>query len=75
MNEYEIGEACGTIRKEINACKFWWRIRKKRSHLQELQPNIEYNIKMDHNQYDGRAWNGYIWIKLGTIGGLFRRWN
>jgi hypothetical protein len=46
--EDEMGEACGTLGKVKNAYRVWWRILKPRSHLQELQTYIEYNIKMDH---------------------------
>jgi hypothetical protein len=28
------------------------------------------NIKMDSKKYDGMAWTGFIWLRIGTSGGL-----
>jgi len=32
------------------------------------------DINMDIKQWNGKAWTGWIWVKLGMGGGMLWRW-
>jgi hypothetical protein len=39
--------------------------------LGRARPMWRDNIKIDLQNWDREAWNGLIWLRIGTIGGRF----
>jgi hypothetical protein len=44
---------------------------KERGHLDDLGVDGWAILKWVLNKYGGMAWNGLIWLRIGTSGGLF----
>jgi hypothetical protein len=44
--------------------------REGKRQLQRSVYRWEDNIKMDLKNWDGRAWIEFIWLKIGTSGGI-----
>jgi hypothetical protein len=45
---------------------------KGRDHLEELEVDGKILVEWILNNYGGRVWTGFIWLRLGTSGGVFR---
>jgi hypothetical protein len=51
--------------------KLWSKNLKERDHLEERR-RWEDNIRWILEKQDGKVWSGYIWLRIGTSGGLLR---
>lgn len=50
--------------------KIWWGYLKERDHLEHL--GVDGSIKIKKISITGMgSWNGLIWLRVGTDGGLF----
>jgi hypothetical protein len=38
--------------------------------LGRIRRRLEDNIKMDLGEINGELWTGFIWVRIGTSGGL-----
>jgi hypothetical protein len=47
--------------------EFWWGNLRERDHLEDPGIDRRINIKMDLQEVG--AWNGLIWLRIGTGGG------
>jgi hypothetical protein len=50
--------------------EFWLESLKGRYHSVDLLLRLEHNIKMDFREIVFGVWVGFIWLKIGTGGGL-----
>jgi hypothetical protein len=48
---------------------FWWGNQRARDHLGDPEAGVSKFIKLDLKSV-GRKWNGIIWLRIGTDGGL-----
>jgi hypothetical protein len=42
----------------------------RRDHSEDLSVNEKDNIRMDVEEMSGKVWTGFIWLRIGTSGGL-----
>jgi hypothetical protein len=49
---------------------FWWWDLRKRHHLEDLGIGGGIILKCIFNKWNGGAWSGLIWLKIGTGGRL-----
>jgi hypothetical protein len=49
---------------------FWWRVLKEGDHLEDLGIDRRMILKWIFKKWDGGAWTGLIWLRIGTVGGL-----
>jgi hypothetical protein len=49
---------------------FWWRNLRERDHLEYLGVDVRIILKLIVKRYDGTAWNGTVWLRIGINGGL-----
>jgi hypothetical protein len=50
---------------------FWWESQKKRDHQEDLKVGGRIMLKRILDKWDGVVWTGFIWLRIGTSGGLF----
>jgi hypothetical protein len=72
MKENEVGRACGTHgRGEKYVQGFGGKARRKRP-LVRPRRRWEDGIRMDIREIGWGVWNGFIWLRIGIVGGLLR---
>jgi hypothetical protein len=49
--------------------EFWWENQRARDRLGDQEVDVSKFIKLNLKSV-GREWNGLIWLKIGTDGGL-----
>jgi hypothetical protein len=49
---------------------FWWGDLRERDQLENLGTNGRIILKWISSNWDGEAWTGLIWLRIGTDGGL-----
>jgi hypothetical protein len=52
---------------------FWWGDLLEGDHLED-QGTDGRILKWIFKEYDGEAWSGFIWLKIGAGGGCLRAW-
>jgi hypothetical protein len=51
---------------------FQYGVLKERDHMKDTGVDAKIILKWILKAYDGRGWSGLIWLRIGTIGGVFR---
>jgi len=61
---------CNTCGERRGACRVWWGHLRERNHLED--PSVEGRIILRWivRVWDEGTWNGLIWLRKGTGGGL-----
>jgi hypothetical protein len=49
---------------------FWWGDLRERENLEDLGLDGRKILKVILNEWDGEAWTGFVWPRIGTGGGL-----
>jgi hypothetical protein len=49
---------------------FWWEELRERDYLEDLSVDVRIILKWISKKFDGLAWTGLIWFRIGTNGGL-----
>ena len=49
---------------------FWWVDLRVRDHLEDSGMDERIILKCILKKWGGKAWNGLIWLRIGTGGGL-----
>jgi len=49
---------------------FWWGYLRDSGHLEDLGGDGRIILKMILDKWDGKAWPGFIWLRLGKGGGV-----
>jgi hypothetical protein len=52
---------------------FWWKREKEIDHYEDIDAVWRIILKLMSEKYDGMVWTGFIWLRIGTSGGLFLR--
>jgi hypothetical protein len=50
--------------------KFWSQNLKGRDHVEDLDVDGRIILQCILGTYDGKVWTGFIWLRVGTGGGL-----
>jgi hypothetical protein len=50
--------------------RFWWGDLREKGHLEDLVSDGIIILKWIFKKWDGEAWTGLIWLRIGTSGGL-----
>jgi hypothetical protein len=48
---------------------FWWGDLRERDHVEDLGVDERIILKWIFKKWDGDAWTGLIWLRIGTGGG------
>ena len=48
---------------------FWWGNLRERGHFEDLGVNGRIILKYIFKKWDGEAWTGLIWLRIGTVCG------
>jgi hypothetical protein len=51
--------------------EFWWECQKDRDHYEDIDVGGKRILKWISERYDGVLWTGFIWLRIGTIVGLW----
>jgi hypothetical protein len=70
MKDNWIGKGCGTQGQNRNAPVMWWKRPEGNRPLKELGVHVIILKWILKKQY-GRASTGFIWLRIGTSGGLW----
>jgi hypothetical protein len=57
------------VRGEVHT-GFWWGDLREGDHLEEHGVDGKIILKWIFKKWDGGAWTGLIWLRIGTGGGL-----
>jgi hypothetical protein len=57
------------VRGEVHT-GFWWRDPREGDHLEDPDIDERIILKWIFKKWDGGAWTGLIWLRIGTGGGL-----
>jgi hypothetical protein len=69
MKENEMGRACSMYRRERSVYIIF--VGKTREEmLRRPRCRWENNVRVDLTEYVGKVWTGFIWLRIGTSGGL-----
>jgi hypothetical protein len=49
---------------------FWWGDLREGDHLEDLDVDGRIILQLIFKKWTGRAWTGFIWLRIGTGGGL-----
>ena len=52
------------------AYRFWWGNVRERDHLEDLGVDGRIIVKWIFKKWDGDAWAGLLWLRIGTGGGF-----
>jgi hypothetical protein len=58
---WERGETC---------TGFWWESPKEKDHLEDQGVDGRMGSKRTLGRSVGGVWSGFIWLRIGTVGGL-----
>jgi hypothetical protein len=58
-------------RRRETHTRFWWGNLRERDHFEDLDIDGRIILKWTLKLYDGRAWTGLLWLRIGTSGRLF----
>jgi hypothetical protein len=50
--------------------RFWWEELRERDYLEDLGVDVRLILKWISKEFDGLAWTGLIWLRIGTNVGL-----
>jgi hypothetical protein len=50
--------------------EFWWRNLREKDHLKDLGLEGRIILRWIFWEWDGEAWNGLIWLRIGKVSGL-----
>jgi hypothetical protein len=70
VKEDEKGRACSTHGVTKNVCKIFVRNPERKRQLDKPRHGWEDNIQMDLRETGWAVWIGFIWIRIGTGGGI-----
>jgi hypothetical protein len=73
VKEDEMDGACYTYGGEGGRgmyIGFWWESQKERGHLEDLDVGGRITLYLILEQYDGVVWTRFMWLRIGTSGGL-----
>jgi hypothetical protein len=48
----------------------WWESQKERGHWEDQNVGGRRILKWILERYDGMVWIGFVWLRIGTSGGL-----
>jgi hypothetical protein len=48
---------------------FWWEDLRERDHVKDLGVDRRIMLKCIFKKWDGEAWTGLIWLRIGTSNG------
>jgi hypothetical protein len=60
-HEWERGETCTGV---------WWESPKEKDHFEDQGVDGKLGSKWTLERLAGRKWNGFTWLRIGTVGGL-----
>jgi hypothetical protein len=67
----EMGDSCSTHwRDEKSVQKFWSENLKVRDQSEDLHVDGRIILEWILVKYIGKVWTGFIWLRIGTSGGL-----
>jgi hypothetical protein len=71
MKENEVGGACGTHgRGEKHVQGFGGIALRRKYHLEDLDIDGRIGLDWILRSLLGGVWSGFIWLRIGTVGGL-----
>jgi len=51
---------------------FWWGDMRERDNLGDLGLDVRIILNWIFKKWDGEAWSGLVWLRIGTCGGFLR---